>query len=154
MGAEDRESEPGLTGPAAEEAQPASAAAPAAVTAYDEPPLADVLWSEPYRFEFFAALRVLARIAEGGQATGDDSRTALDRLRFRAHQSLSFPPSEIWDVVKQSSGERLAEMTVAFLGLTGPMGALPRPYSELVMQRVRKSDFALRDFFDLFNHRL
>jgi len=45
-------------------------------------------------------------------------------------------------------------MTVAFLGLTGPMGGLPRSYTELVMQRVRKGDFALRDFLDIFNDRL
>ena len=38
------------------------------------------------------------------------------------------------------------EMTVAFLGLTGPMGGLPRPYTELVMQRIRKGDMALRSF--------
>ena len=112
------------------------------------------MWAEPYRFEFFAALRVLARMAEERQSAGDDPRTAIDQLQFRAHQSLSFPPSEIWDIAKPSGGNRLAEMTVAFLGLTGPLGALPRPYSELVMQRVRKGDLALRDFFDLFNHRL
>jgi type VI secretion system protein ImpH len=69
-------------------------------------------------------------------------------------QSLSFPPSEIWELSKPKQGDRLAEMTVAFFGLTGPIGALPRPYSELVRQRARKGDFALRDFFDIFNHRL
>jgi type VI secretion system protein ImpH len=153
MGAEGRESEPGLTRPAAEQAEPASGPPHDAIEAPDQP-LVEVLWSEPYRFEFFAALRVLARMAEGEQATGEDPHASLDHIRFRSHQSLSFPASELWDVVKATDGERLAEMTVAFLGLTGPLGALPRPYSELVMQRIRKGDFALRDFLDLFNHRL
>src|SRR5262245_15232780 len=152
MAAEDRESEPGLTGHADE--PPPDHGPPRAAETYDQPPLADVLWSEPFRFDFFAALRVLARMAEDRQSPSDDSRTALDLIRFRAHQSLSFPASEIWDIAKPASSQGLAELTVAFLGLTGPLGALPRPYSELVMQRIRKGDFALRDFLDLFNQRL
>jgi type VI secretion system protein ImpH len=122
--------------------------------AFDEPRLSDQLWSEPYRFEFFAALRILARLAEEQTTARDDPRPVLERLRFHSYQSLAFPASEILDLASDASGQWLAQMTVAFLGLTGPLGALPRPYSELVIQRIRKSDFALRDFFDLFNHRL
>jgi len=48
-------------------------------------------------------------------------------------------------------------MTVTFFGLTGPSGVLPRHYTELLMRLEKESKsrekFALRDWFDLFNHR-
>jgi type VI secretion system protein ImpH len=44
-------------------------------------------------------------------------------------------------------------MTVAFMGLTGPLGVLPHHYTELLMARVSRQDQALGDFLDLFHHR-
>lgn len=50
---------------------------------------------------------------------------------------------------------RPAQMTVTFLGLTGPRGTLPYHYTELLLDRVlRHRDHTLRDFLDIFNHRL
>jgi type VI secretion system protein ImpH len=45
-------------------------------------------------------------------------------------------------------------MTVNFLGLTGPQGALPLAYSLHVAERVRAGDHALKDFLGIFDHRL
>src|SRR5204863_2065195 len=46
------------------------------------------------------------------------------------------------------------EMTVNFLGLAGGLGALENPTTELIMQRASLQDEALKDFLDIFNHRL
>jgi type VI secretion system protein ImpH len=75
-------------------------------------------------------------------------------LRFRSHLSLSFPPSEIFHIEPGKHAQAPIGMTVAFLGLTGAEGALPRHYTELLLQRAQVNDYALRDFLDLFNHRL
>ena len=39
------------------------------------------------------------------------------------------------------------------MGLSGPVGVLPEGYLDLLLQRSREHDHALRDFLDLFNHR-
>ena len=40
------------------------------------------------------------------------------------------------------------------MGLAGTGGILPSHYTQLLIDRVREKDFGLRDFLDLFNHRL
>jgi type VI secretion system protein ImpH len=77
-------------------------------------------------------------------------------VRFRTHPSLAFPPSEIFELKAPPPGQegRPPEMTLNFIGLTGPQGVLPHPYTELVRERVSYKDTALWSFFDIFNHRI
>ncbi len=121
------------------------------------------LHREPYRFEFFQAVRIL-EAAGRWQAGHDDDRSgpvgydhipAKEALRFRSLPSRSFPAADITTVTPAGEGKDGAppEVTVTFMGLAGPAGVLPEHYTDLILSRLKANDSSLRDFLDLFNHR-
>jgi len=107
---------------------------------------------EPQRFEFFQAVRVLERIDRGRQPVGRFVKPEQEVARFAANPSLCFPASEIHSLLRAEG--KPAQMVVNFMGLVGPAGVLPLYYTELVIARVRERDTTLRDFLDIFNHRM
>jgi len=118
-----------------------------------DPPLERILFEEGHRFEFFQAVRLLERLYTRRQPVGREATPAEEVARFHAHVSLGFPASAIHDIARDPAGGQ-AQMTVAFIGLTGPLGVLPRHYTEMLLERARQKEGTLRDFFDLFNHRV
>src|SRR5262245_47148317 len=119
-----------------------------------DPSVEEELLEEGYRFDFFEAVRVLERLYPHRQAVGHEALPSDEVVRFHTRLSLAFPPSMIHEVTEPDGGTQPLDMTVAFMGLTGPLGVLPRHYTGLLLERVRRKDHTLRDFFDLFNHRL
>lgn len=115
----------------------------------------DGLLSEPHRYGFFQAVRLLYH-AHGvpPRAGAADLR---EPLRFTVPANLSFPAGELHALMHEAStGEQPAHysMSVNFIGLTGPSGVLPRHYTEWLMALQKSRDPAARDFLDIFNHRL
>jgi type VI secretion system protein ImpH len=112
------------------------------------------------------------------RAPGEGGDPKKEIVRFKSSVTLDFPTSDIAEVshdygtgkarghdrndsgapaamvdsFKQESAP--AEMTVNFLGLAGGLGALDIPTTERILQRGSRSDEALKDFLDIFNHRL
>jgi type VI secretion system protein ImpH len=113
---------------------------------------------------FFRALESLAF------PTGSISKIQTGgKVKNSSQQNVAQPPSAVPRNFEQPraavphSGSTISpkaefdarlEMVVNFLGLTGPNGVLPRHYTMLMIERVRQKDFALRDFLDMFNHRV
>jgi type VI secretion system protein ImpH len=114
-------------------------------------PIAGMLDSEPYRFEFFQAVRLLSRMYPNRGVAGRFNNPADEVVRFGAHPDASFPASEVQALDRSQVP---AVMRVNFMGLTGPLGILPLPYTSLVRERLREKDSSMRDFFDIFNHRI
>lgn len=119
-------------------------------------PLDTLLFDEAPQFDFFQAVRLLERIYPGRRAVGRDGPPSREAVRFRARTSLEFPASQIYDVSRENpeASPETPQMVINFMGLTGPTAVLPTPYTELLVERVRYKDTALRDFLDLFNHRM
>jgi len=107
---------------------------------------------EPYRFEFFQAVRLLERLFPDATPVGSFAHPAREIAHFGAHASLAFPASQIQAMEWPEEGPR--RVTVNFMGLTGPQGVLPNPYTALIIERLRASDGSLAAFFDIFNHRI
>lgn len=116
------------------------------------------LRDEPTAFSFFQAVRLLSRIRPTRAPVGGWADPANEVVRFAASTSLGFPPSEIQSLTlpadARSDTQDPARMTVNFLGLTGPQGVMPHFYTEQAAALARARDTALRDFLDLFNHRV
>ena len=119
--------------------------------------LEDRLFREGHAFDFFQAVRLLHALDPGRRPVGRGGPPEAEAVRFRAHASLSFPPGSIYALERGTPDRPVPTLTQSFLGLTGPSGVLPRHYTELLL-RLRESKaaekYALRDWLDLFNHRL
>lgn len=119
------------------------------------PTLEETLSQEAYRFEFFQAVRLLERLLPGRAPVGrHDAPPGAEAVRFRTRPTLQFPASQLYEVARAPEDAAPPEMSVAFMGLTGPSGVLPSHTTELVAERARARDHALWEFLDLFSHRM
>ncbi len=112
--------------------------------------------AEGYAFDFFQAVRLLEKMQRERQPVGHEGPPANEVARFRSLLSMNFPPSSISQIEPPGKTAPAPTVTVAFMGLTGPSGVLPRHYTEMLM-RAREvkgpERYVARDWFDLFNHR-
>jgi type VI secretion system protein ImpH len=124
-----------------------------------EPGLSDILYREGYRFEFFQAVRLLERLHPNLKPVGRHEHPRDEVARFRTHVSMAFPASEVYDVAAATEpaeeGPLPPTMWVTFMGLAGSLGVLPRNWTQMLSDPAQKGQTAaLRDFLDIFNHRL
>jgi type VI secretion system protein ImpH len=119
----------------------------------------DRLFAEPYSFEFFQAVRLLQLFYPNRANVGFFQAPRLETVRFGTRPSLSFPASQLYTLGAEETGRppdpgAPPVMRVNFMGLVGPSGLLPLYYTELVADRASVRDRTLRDFLDIFNHRI
>ena len=122
------------------------------------PSVRDLLFEKPYEFDFFAAVRALERLQPQKKAIGGEAAPADEIARFRPLLALSFPPSQIVGLEVASDERAMPLLTITFFGLYGISGVMPTHYTQMMLDLVRDvrgpERRSLRDWLDLFNHRL
>lgn len=104
-----------------------------------------LLLSQPHRFRFDAALRILMHARRT-----HDPASAAD---FRTQPARLYPAGEITQVV-EATDQSKPRVIVALIGLLGAGGVLPRLYETLAGESQRRGSSALLDFIDLLSQRM
>lgn len=130
--------------------------------------LIEALRAEPWRFDFFQAVRILdqhacearpLRARDVLPRLGGDVAPADESVRFRVTPSARFSAATIHALGPASRRDRTAEsdgptgLAVTFFGLTGPSGVLPQHHTTMLIEQIRANNDTLSAFEDLFNHR-
>jgi type VI secretion system protein ImpH len=116
-------------------------------------PLA-ALETEPWSFDFHAALRRVDCAYPDRPQSGHAARPAEEPVRVGQDPSLGFAPAPIQGF-RLPVGERTGRLRVAFFGLFGTQGPLPLHITEHARDRMRGvGDRTFAAFVDLFHHRM
>ena len=94
----------------AAESRDSSSALTGQTTTSDEKPelanLRKLLEEEPFRVQFFQAVRLLQKMERELKPVGYFITPQGETIRFAARTSLSFPPSEIHELRRAVNGDR------------------------------------------------
>lgn len=118
--------------------------------------LTELLYHEGRRFEFFQAVRLLRKLAPERSGVARDADPNREIVRFRSAVSLSFPTVDVTAIEPPAGPGKPPRLTVAFLGVATPasFGSLPVVYAQAILEQERAQSTVLREFLDVFNHRI
>jgi type VI secretion system protein ImpH len=109
------------------------------------------LQATPGNYAFVQAVTLAARFLRGRSSLP----LAKEFYRFKVNPSLAFPPADIESLQFSIPENRPArvDMILNLMGLHGADSPLPAYFIEHVAQHQDDPD-SLRDFFDIFNHKI
>ena len=110
--------------------------------------------AEPWRYDFFQAMRLIENQFPDQPRFGTARRPADEPIRLGQTADLSFAPSPLHAVVPATATSK-PRIEVRFFGLFGPNGPLPHHLTEYARQRlIHHGDGTFARFADIFHHRL
>ncbi len=120
-------------------------------------PVQKLMAQEPYQFDFAQLIRLLYLYQNGevelhDKLVGYENAPENEIVRFKSATGLRHSSSDICKI--EDIGDGRYSVTVSFLGLVGASGVMPHHYSQMVLDRIKANDLAMRNFFDLFHHRI
>lgn len=119
------------------------------------PTVKDILFKEPYRFEFHQAIKLLEHLYPNAIPFGETISPLEEVVTVKSRIYLESMASDIYSLENVPLRSDIPTiLNVNFMGIAGIQGPLPFPYTEMLIQRIRNGDTSLKDFLDIFNHRL
>jgi type VI secretion system protein ImpH len=107
-------------------------------------------------FSFFQVIRLMRLLGHVPETFEDPQTFArqVQNLQIRPQNDLSFPASDVMSIQRAKEKSSGFLVNASFLGLYGPASPLPTFYTEDLIQQEADEESAVRDFLDIFNHRI
>lgn len=118
-------------------------------------PLAQLLLKRVRDFDFFQLIQLVERTAPTAPVLGEQGPARRELVRIRPRLGLGFPAGDLdgasWREEPDGQGRML--VTLTFLGLYGSDSPLPTHFTESLLPE-QDDDARVRDFLDIFHHRI
>jgi type VI secretion system protein ImpH len=117
----------------------------------------DELAPRSREFSYYRLLYLLERVFPDAPRLGHTGPAKSERIRLRPDPSLAFATSDVSELGYRrfTDNENRVELTTTFLGLYGSVSPLPNHYVEkIALAAYQGGPQPLRDFLDVFHHRL
>lgn len=120
-----------------------------------DPALIRSLLEAGHRFSFFRAVQLLELCHPDAAPLGTGGPARDEVVRLRPDPSFTVPRASISKIeeVPRDDGGRRFLVTQTILGLYGLRSPMPEVYAEEILKRQEEDD-PVRDFLDLFHHRM
>ncbi len=108
--------------------------------------------AEPYRYDFYQAMRRIASAHPDLPPLGEALRPIDEPVRVGQPAELDFAPAALYSIVRRDG--QPPRLMQRIFGLIGPNGALPLHLTEYARERARHhGDPTFQRFLDTFTHR-
>jgi len=112
------------------------------------------LREEPWKFDFFRALRVLENDRVELPKIGESVLPAQDAVQFTQKTEMGFATSTLGELTQEASDPR-PKLSVRFFGLLGANGPMPLNLTHYALDRSHNErDGTLTSFLNVFHHRM
>ncbi len=113
------------------------------------------LLEQGHRFTFFRVVQLLEMCHPDAPRLGTGGPARQEAVRLRPDASFTVPRTTVSRIEEAAAegGRRRFVVTQTVMGLYGIRSPMPEIYGEEILRRQHESD-AVRDFLDLFHHRL
>ena len=116
--------------------------------------LVEKIINNPQSFDLMQSISLLERDAvKNGFSPVGTRDTRSESIRFQGKISLSFEASDLTFVKRSGLKSHSYEVQSPLMVLLGTSGAMPEPFTELVMYRNSIKDYATSEFLDIFHNK-
>jgi type VI secretion system protein ImpH len=120
----------------------------------EDNPFVELVLRRSREFDFFQLLHLIERLERDAAPIGHQGPAGDEPVRLRPALNLAFPCGDLGEARwLDNLGNGHLQVTTTFLGLYGSDSPLPAHFTEALL-RERDEDQRVRQFIDLFHHRL